>query len=221
MTLHRELHGLYAITDTVQASGSVLVAQVESALQGGAHLVQYRDKSTDTRKRRHDAAALVELCSTYRVPLIVNDDVELARRIGADGVHLGEDDMNIDMARSRLGTEAIIGISCYDDLARARLAEERGADYVAFGAIFPSPTKPQARHAGLETLRMARSELDVPICAIGGIDVGNAAAVGEAGADMIAVITALFSGKEIRPRAMELRRAFESGIERRGLAVSC
>lgn len=221
MNARDRLRGVYAITDATVGAPETLTARVEAALQGGVRLVQYRDKSLDDRRRRHEARALVTLCKAYRVPLIVNDDIELAAHAGADGVHLGEHDATLAFARERLGDEAIIGISCYDSIARAHEAVEQGADYVAFGAIFPSSTKPAARRAGLDILRRAQRGIPVPVCAIGGIDHRNAAEAAQAGADMIAVIAALFGGGDIRENARELRRAFECGAERRRGTVSC
>lgn len=199
------LRGLYAITDGPRAD---LVDACAAALEGGARMLQYRDKSDDATRRLAEARALQALCARFGVPLIVNDDVDLAAAAGAAGVHLGEDDAPIDAARARLGAEAIVGVSCYDSLERARRLAAAGADYLAFGAFFASPTKPQARRATLDLLRAAKP-LGLPLVAIGGIDAGNAAALVEAGADCVAVISALFGAADVRAQARRFAALFE------------
>jgi thiamine-phosphate pyrophosphorylase len=181
--------GLYAITDGPRPD---LLPAVEAALQGGAALIQYRDKTVDAQRRMREASALRELCARFDVPLIINDDIELALASGAAGVHLGEDDGDVAVARSRLGTNAIIGVSCYDSLSRARQMAAAGADYLAFGAFFSSPTKPNARRATLDLLREAKP-LGRPLVAIGGITPDNAPPLVEAGADFLAVISGVFA----------------------------
>jgi len=181
--------GLYAISDGPRPD---LLVAVEAVLRGGAALLQYRDKTADSARRAFEARALRELCARHEVPFIVNDDVDLALAVGADGVHLGEDDGDIAAARARLGAEAIIGVSCYDSLARARQLAAAGADYLAFGAFFASPTKPNARRATPDLLRAAKP-LDLPLVAIGGITPDNAPALVEAGADFLAVISGVFA----------------------------
>lgn len=183
--------GLYAVTGET-SSPEELVDRVARAIHGGAVLVQYRDKSGDATRRQREAAALLELCRSTSVPLIINDDVALARLIGADGVHLGKDDALLAQARAALGQEAIIGVSCYNSLEHALQARDAGADYVAFGSFFPSSTKPAAVRAGPDLLRAARSRIDLPIVAIGGITPENGARLIEAGADLLAVIHGVF-----------------------------
>ncbi len=200
------LRGLYAITPNQLGTGIDLSAAVALALRGGAQLIQYRDKSTDLRRRLEQAAALRTLCRAAGVPLIINDDIELARLVGADGVHLGRDDADPAAARARLGPQALIGVSCYAAYARAEAARRAGADYVAFGSFFPSPTKPLAVRAGTELLRLARRELGLPVVAIGGITSENGRALVNAGADMLAVISAVFD----RPDIAAAARAFAS-----------
>ena len=182
--------GLYAITQTESKSIAQVLNEVEAALKGGAGVLQYRDKSPI------DALALAQellsLCHHYEVPLLINDDIDLALAIGADGVHLGRDDCDLVSARQLLGAEAIIGISCYNDLEKAMTMAEQGADYVAFGRFFPSGSKPLASPAEIETLRLARQQLTIPIVAIGGILPENARPLLEAGADLLAVIGGLF-----------------------------
>jgi len=193
--------GLYAITDGPRPD---LHAAVERALEGGATIVQYRDKTGDGERRRAESADLLALCRRFGVPLIINDDVELAAIIRADGVHLGEHDGDIDAARTRLGANAVIGVSCYDSLDRARQLAAAGADYLAFGAYFPSPTKPLARHARTDLLRDARA-LGLPLVAIGGITPDNAQPLIEAGADFVAAISGVFATAD--PRAAARRYA--------------
>ena len=184
--------GVYTITDGPRDD---LLAAVDAALAGGAAIVQYRDKTHDAARQHDEAAALLAACRRHAVPLIINDDVALAHAIGADGVHLGEDDGDLSAARAKLGDDAIIGASCYDSIDRAkRLAG--GADYLAFGAFYASTTKPKARTATTALLTEARS-LRRPLAAIGGITPENARILIDAGADFIAVVSGIFSARDI------------------------
>jgi len=178
------------------------------AIDGGATLVQYRDKSATPVCRVRVAGALAELCRERGVPFLVNDDPELARSSGADGVHLGKNDVTLREARSQLGPAAIIGISCYDRLDRARRAEAGGADYVAFGSFFHSTTKPAAVRAPLELLQHARDALSIPIVAIGGITPENGRQLLAAGADVLAVIDGVFGQRDIMAAAQRYARLF-------------
>jgi thiamine-phosphate pyrophosphorylase len=198
--------GLYAITDGPRDDLPDVAAH---ALAGGARLLQYRDKTADATRRRAEASALLGLCRAHGVPLIVNDDVALARAIGADGVHLGKEDGDVAAARDALGSGAIIGVSCYDSLERARAGAAAGADYVAFGAFFPSPTKPYAPRAALDLLRQSAA-LGVPRVAIGGITPDNAPSLVEAGADFLAVITAVFRAGDVRAAAQRFASLYPS-----------
>lgn len=184
------LKGLYVLTD--ERLGEGLIEAVAAALAGGARLVQYRDKSRDKDRRRAEARQLRELTRRLGALLIVNDDPALAAEVRADGVHLGREDTDIAAARHLLGEAAIIGISCYDSLELGREAAAAGAGYVAFGSVFPSPTKPGAVRAPLELFAAAKRELGVPVCAIGGLTPANAGPVIAAGADMLAVVSAVF-----------------------------
>jgi thiamine-phosphate pyrophosphorylase len=206
---HRTLHGLYAVTDASLAPGVPLVEAVAAAIRGGVRLVQYRDKSADVARRAREAEALLSLCREHEIPLIVNDDVELAAQLGADGVHLGREDAPLDEARVRLGPRAIIGVSCYASLKHAVAAQQAGADYVAFGSFHPSPSKPLATRAPLALLVEARQRLNVPICAIGGITPENGAALVAAGAAMLAVISGLFAQADIEAAARKYARLFQ------------
>ena len=203
-----ELRGLYAIT-AQPGDSALLIRQVSAALAGGARIIQYRDKSSDQPRRLAEAGALLDLCREYRVPLIINDDVELARRIQADGLHLGQQDKALDYARNRLGKQRIIGVSCYNDFSLAQQAAKAGADYIAFGAFYPSGTKPAAVAATPDLLYRARKELDIPIVAIGGITPHNAAALMDAGADMLAVIQGLFAQPDIQLAAESFSSLFD------------
>ena len=202
------LHGLYAVTpDTLDDAW--LEQRVELALCGGASAVQYRSKHSDPALKRRQAQRLLRACRAHGALLVVNDDVDLALELAADGVHLGRDDAPIAQARARLGPAALIGASCYDDLARAERAAQAGADYLAFGSFFASAVKPGAARASLELLRQARRRWHLPLVAIGGIDPGNAARVIEAGADAVAVITALFGVPDTLAAARAFSRLFQ------------
>ncbi|MFO1432325.1 MAG: thiamine phosphate synthase [Candidatus Competibacteraceae bacterium] len=202
-------HGLYAITDPDLIPAGRLPAVVEQALLGGVRLLQYRNKRDSRQQQRQQAGALNELCRAHAVPLLINDDVALAAKVGAAGVHLGKDDMEPAAARQRLGAEAIIGISCYNRLELALAAARAGADYVAFGSFFPSPSKPEAVHADPDLLRQAKALLSIPIVAIGGITPANGKTLIEAGADYLAVISGVFGQPDSRAAAQSYVRLFE------------
>ncbi|MEI6869304.1 MAG: thiamine phosphate synthase [Methylophilaceae bacterium] len=201
------IKGLYAITPDM-TDLNTLIQKTQSAIEGGAFMVQYRSKIHDRAVKMQQCAAILRLCREYDVPCIVNDDVEMCRILKADGVHLGENDDNIAEVRRILGEDAIIGSSCYDQLDRAKQAQKEGASYVAFGAMFPTPTKPNAPRATLELLREAKSEIEIPIVAIGGITVNNAHDVIEAGVDAIAVITSLYESNSIKETAETFLKMF-------------
>jgi thiamine-phosphate pyrophosphorylase len=208
MAEHAAIAGLYAVTPD-DTGEDVLQQRCAQALGGGARILQYRDKSTDHARRARLAAALAALCREHGALFIVNDDVDLAVRSGAHGVHLGRDDAPIKHARGVLGADAGMGASCYDDLGRAERAAAAGADYLAFGSFFPSRVKPSAVRPSLELLREARRRFGLPLVAIGGITADNAGAVVQAGADAIAVVTALFDAADTWSAAQSLARAFE------------
>jgi len=195
----RRLAGLYAVTPDL-ADTALLVARVEAALEGGAGAIQYRNKTADAALKRAQAAALVRVRAMRGALFIVNDDVALAAAVGADGVHLGEDDGGIAAARAILGPDRIIGVSCYDDFARAEAAAAAGADYVAFGSFYASSVKPGARRADFALLGRAAS-LGVPVVAIGGITAANARELKQAGADAVAVISAVFGAPDVEAAA--------------------
>jgi len=172
-------------------------------------MIQYRDKSNNAPRRLKEAQALWHLCHQFKIPLLINDDLDLAARCGADGVHLGAEDAPLTEARRKLGESAIIGVSCYNRLERALAAEAAGADYVAFGRFFPSGSKPQAVQAHPDLLRLARRRLRIPIVAIGGITPENGGPLVEAGADMLAVIQGVFRATDIRAAAARFARLFQ------------
>lgn len=203
----RKIRGLYAVTPDL-ADTALLVEQVRAALQGGAAMLQYRNKPAPAALRQEQAAALLALCRGFGVPLIINDHPGLCRELDADGVHLGSADGAIAAARAMLGADKIIGASCYDRLELAALARAQGADYVAFGSCFASATKPAAVHAPLFLFAQAGREIGLPTVAIGGIMTENACMVVEAGADAIAVVSGLFGASDIQGTARALAALF-------------
>jgi len=207
------LNGLYAITDARLQQPDQFTERVRQAIEGGARLIQYRDKSADTVFRLRQATALAELCREHGVVLIINDDAELAAECGAQGVHLGENDAEPQTARRLLGENAIIGVSCYNSLPLARQAANQGADYIAFGRFFPSQTKPKAVQADLDLIRMSRQQLSLPVAAIGGITAHNAAPLLDAGAAMLAVVHGVFAAADIRRTAAAYAALFEQHTE--------
>lgn len=209
------IRGLYAITPDIDDT-SLLASKVQLFLNGGGAWLQYRNKNADADLAATQAKLLRALTRESGARLIVNDDPALALSVGADGVHLGRDDDDFQrIVQLRAGAPApdfIIGISCYDELARAREAVANGADYVAFGSFFPSPTKPRALRPEITLLREARLVLQVPIVAIGGITLDNATTLIEAGADSIAVITALFDAPDIEAQTVQFTKLFQQHV---------
>ncbi|WP_020482386.1 thiamine phosphate synthase [Methylomonas sp. MK1] len=182
--------GLYAITQPENRTINQVVKDVEAALRGGASVIQYRDKNPVDAKQL--AGQLLTICRTYHVPLLINDSIELALAVGADGVHLGRNDGEVAEARRLLGPNAIIGVSCYNDVEKALSVAQAGADYVAFGRFFPSGSKPLAAPAEIVSLQRAKQSIGVPIVAIGGILPENGGQLLAAGADLLAVIGGIF-----------------------------
>ncbi len=201
--------GVYAITDETLLSPHDLGNRVEDALRAGISVLQYRSKQLDWNERVLQASTLNALCNTYRVPLLINDDVDLCLEVGAAGVHLGQADTRLQEARDRLGANAIVGITCHSDLSLAKRAQEAGASYVAFGRFFPSSTKPNAPSATIEVLHEASAQLEIPIVAIGGVNAENGAALIEAGAGLLAVIHYLFAFPDTFDRAQRLTALFK------------
>jgi thiamine-phosphate pyrophosphorylase len=205
----RPIVGLYAIADTACLDNDSLHPAVAAAIEGGARVIQYRDKTNDVARRTRQALLLTALCRQHQIPFLINDDVTLAADSRADGVHLGRGDATLAEARARLGAQAIIGVSCYNELERALAAEAAGADYVAFGSFFASRTKPGAVRADLDLLRTARARLQLPVVAIGGITPENGAILIQAGADALAVIEGVFAQPDVRAAAARYARLFD------------
>ena len=209
----RSFSGLYAITPD-GLDEHELFFRVDAALRGGARILQYRDKSNNAEQQSRIAHGLRMLCSRHGATLIVNDNVPLAIAVEADGVHLGAKDGDLAAARATLGPDRILGASCYASFDLAIAAARAGADYVAFGAVFASPTKPFAVRADFSLLERCRKELSIPACAIGGITLTNAPPVVAAGADLLAVITDLFEAADIEGRARDFQAIFPEGPHR-------
>ena len=204
---NKDLQGLYVITDP-QLCKDNLFEKVEQAIRGGAQLVQYRNKQASAQQQLEEATTLKQLCQQHQRLFIINDDAELAANIDADGVHLGQSDTSLPQARKILGEDKIIGISCNNQMQWAISAQQAGADYVAFGRFFTSQTKPQAPQAELELLTQAREQLEIPVVAIGGITPETAGNLISAGADMLAVIHAVFSQSDIAAAAHQFQQQF-------------
>lgn len=206
------LRGLYAITPDDNLLPR-LSALVQSALEGETRIVQYRNKTAPPPLKRAQAAELLRVCRAHDAKLIVNDDLWLAIEIGADGVHLGREDLpggSLKTARDALGPRRILGVSCYNEIGRAEAAAAAGADYLAVGSVFASATKPQATRTSLEMLAETKRRFGLPLAAIGGITVENAPPVIAAGADMLAVVSSLFDAMDIRRRAQQFQQLFKT-----------
>ena len=204
------MRGLYAITDSALLADGKLVPFVAAALEGGAQLIQYRDKSQDPSKRLHEATQLAELCQRYGAHLIINDDLALAAHLGV-GLHLGQEVGSVAAARERLGDQAIIGATCHASLALAQEAYEQGASYLAFGRFFNSHTKPGAPAAPLELLAQARARFALPLVAIGGVNLENAPTLITQGADLVAVVHSVFAApnaQRVQAQARALSQLF-------------
>lgn len=201
--------GLYAVTPDL-GDTALLLAMVRAALAGGARIVQYRNKTAEDITRREQALKLLGLCRDYGAILIVNDDMRLACEIDADGVHVGADDATVSAARKELGPNKIIGASCYNELEYARSAAAQGANYVAFGSFFASSVKPGAVRATPAILHSARQQIGLPVIAIGGITLANAGDLIHAGADAVAVISALFDAPDVEAAALRFCHLFQA-----------
>jgi thiamine-phosphate pyrophosphorylase len=208
VSVHTKLRGLYAITDTKLIPRDRFVETVEAAVRGGATMVQLREKDTAREEFIRLARALLPVTRRYGALLIINDHPSIAKEIGADGVHVGREDPPVAEARALLGPEAIIGASCYGEVTRAMAAEREGADYVAFGTPFPSPTKPKRTDISLGIFHEVKRQVNVPVFAIGGITVANARQVIDAGADGIAVVSGVFAASDIEAAARALAQLF-------------
>ncbi len=211
MSTHVKLRGLYVITDATLIPRDRFLTTVEAAVRGGATMVQLREKMASPEEIIRLGRELLTVTRRYGALLIVNDHPNVAREIGADGVHVGREDPPVAEARALLGPDAIIGASCYGDVARAVAAEQAGADYVAFGTPFPSPTKTKRTDTPLTIFQEAKRQVQVPVFAIGGIAVGNAQQVIAAGADGIAVVSGVFGAADVEAAARALAQLFEGG----------
>lgn len=204
----RVRQGIYAITDEVLLPPDIFIGRVQAALEAGVSLLQYRNKGVDASLRHEQCHQLRSICDHHGTQLLVNDDVELCLEVGADGVHLGQGDIQLAQARAMLGDDAIIGVTCHSSVELAWQAQQEGASYVAFGRFFPSITKPHAPPADIQVLTSARQRLTVPLVAIGGINAENGAALIEAGADLLAVIHYLFATPNTAQQVRKLNRLF-------------
>jgi thiamine-phosphate pyrophosphorylase len=193
---------LYLVTPDCDDT-ALLCQQVKQAVQGGVAMVQYRHKTASAALRLEQASALLTICRQAAVPLLINDHIDLAQTLDADGVHVGQHDAAITQARALLGPDKIIGASCYNRFELAEQAQAAGADYIAFGACYPSPTKPDAPRANAALFTQAKQVLSVPVVGIGGITLDNAPPLIAAGADALAVITDIFQASDISARCRQ------------------
>jgi len=203
------ISGLYAITpDEVNTNN--LLAKVEATLQGGATILQYRNKIVNQQLKTQQAKAIQQLCKQYNVPFIINDSVHLCMLLDADGVHIGSEDGNLSEIRVRLGPDKILGASCYNRIELALAAQQASVNYVAFGACFESNTKPQASLANINLFKQAQLQLNIPVVAIGGITLKNAHLIIDAGANAIAVINAIFSQDDVKSATQQFTKLFRA-----------
>jgi len=211
--MKKRLSGLYAITNENLMPKEHFIHMAETALSSGVSVLQYRDKSSDKNKRLHQARALKALCDQYNAILIINDDISLTKQVDADGIHIGKNDLSLDETRNQLGPEKIIGVSCYNKISLAENAINNGADYIAFGSFFGSSIKPDAPHASSDLITSIKQHHDTPVCCIGGITTENHLPLLQAGADMLAVISDIFSqmnNEHISTRCIQYLESFKS-----------
>ena len=204
------LKGLYIVTDRQLSLdyGVPTEKLVAMAIEGGAKIIQYRNKQSALTIRRHEAKVLAVLCKEMGTTFLINDDIDLALEVDADGVHLGQSDTPLSNARKILGDNKIIGITCHNELDLAIQAEQQGANYVAFGRFYPSISKPTAPPASIDVLKSASEQLNIPICAIGGINQDNAEILIKQGADMLAVIYSVLGAKKVSQAAKQISKLF-------------
>jgi thiamine-phosphate pyrophosphorylase len=200
----KSLQGIYAVTDEVLTPKSTIVKQVEEALEAGAKVIQLRDKSSTDDELEPIAKSLQALCDQKNATFFINDRVQLAKKIGADGVHVGFTDQTVKETREEVGEKMLIGVSCYGDIERAKQAVNDGADYVAFGAFYPSKTKPKADVVSKEVISKAKAELDVPVCVIGGINRKNINEIVDFQPDLYALVSDIFESESIKQTVTEL-----------------
>ena len=212
MNCRKEDMVLYAITDRHWLNGESLYQQVEKALQGGVTFLQLREKNLDKELFMKEAREIKELCRKYKVPFIINDNVEIAKAIDADGVHVGQSDMEAGDVRAKLGPNKIIGVSA-QTVEQALLAQERGADYLGVGAVFHTDSKADAADISHETLKAITEAVDIPVIAIGGISKENVSELSGTGICGIAVISAIFAEKDIKNATKKLKKLTEEMVE--------
>jgi thiamine-phosphate pyrophosphorylase len=204
--LNKELlKGLYVLTDATLTPTETMLEQVERVLKSGVSVIQYRDKYASDEEAEKQCIRLQALCDYYEAVFIIDDRLEIAHRINADGLHVGEDDVSYEEARALLGDDKIIGVSCYGDIERAKKYANLGADYVAFGSFFPSPTKPLAKVVEPDVLKVAKAQLSVPICAIGGINEENIALLSRYEIAMYSLISAVYKEDAIEDNLEKLQ----------------
>ena len=203
---------LYAVTDRSWTKNDTLYHQVEEALKGGVTFLQLREKDLNTENFLQEAEEMKKLCAAYRVPFVINDNVEIARTVGADGVHVGQDDMPAWKVREILGEDKIIGVSA-QTVEQALLAQERGADYLGVGAVFHTDSKADAADISHETLKAITEAVDIPVIAIGGISKENVSELSGTGICGIAVISAIFAEKDIKNATKKLKKLTEEMVE--------
>lgn len=213
MKLDRKDMVLYAVTDRSWLDGNTLCSQVEDALRGGATFIQLREKNLDPEAFLEEAKEIRKLCRKYHVPFVINDDVEIAQKADADGVHVGQSDMAAGKVREKLGKEKIIGVSA-QTVEQALQAQAQGADYLGVGAVFPTGTKADAVEVEHRVLKEICDAVDIPVVAIGGIGKGNVERLQGSGISGVAVVSAIFAAKDITAAAKELRQKTEAILER-------
>ena len=200
---------LYAVTDRSWTKNDTLYHQVEEALKGGVTFLQLREKDLNTENFLQEAEEMKKLCAAYRVPFVINDNVEIARTVGADGVHVGQDDMPAWKVREILGEDKIIGVSA-QTVEQAILAEKHGADYLGVGAVFPTTSKDDAAEVSYDTLKAICEAVSIPVVAIGGITQGNVVKLAGSGIDGVAVISAIYAQKDIKKATADLKEAVKA-----------
>ncbi len=193
----KDLAGVYAITDNILTPHNTILEKVSEALLGGVKLIQLRDKKSNDIDLIEICDDIRSLCKAHDAIFIINDRVELTKKVKADGVHVGFHNLSVPETRAILGKDFIIGASCYGDIERAKKVEKEGADYAAFGAFFPSPTKPNAKVISMDIIKQAKDQLKIPVCVIGGINKDNIKKVIPYKPDMYAMVSSIFEGNSV------------------------
>lgn len=206
-----KLSGIYAITDEVLTPKETVVSQVQRALENGARIIQFRDKHSSDEEVEDICKQMQALCTKSDATFIIDDRAALVKKIGADGLHIGKDDIPLSQAREIVGDNRIIGVSCYGSIHKARKAQESGADYVAFGSVFASPTKPHSNVIDLEVIKEAKEQLEVPVCVIGGIYSENIAKLMPYKPDMISMVSGVFGSDAIEENLSNIKNILKQG----------